>query len=84
MLVRFDNALVMNVRTGKSKAGNDYAILKFLDADSGEDYKIWCFGDAVATAAYLPPMSRGALTFEIFAQDDGGARLVLKDFQPSN
>lgn len=82
MKVKFEETLVMNVRSGKTKNGSDFSILKFLDAQTGEDYKIWCFGDSVGIANFLKPMGNYVLTFNLFGSDDGGVRLVLEDAQP--
>lgn len=84
MIIKFENALVMNVRRGNTRSGNDFAILKFLDTKSGEDYKIWCFGDAVGMASFCQPMRNFDLTFELVGDDqNGGVRLTLVDSQPT-
>lgn len=82
MKIKFEETLVMNVRHGRTKNGNDFSILKFLDAHTGNDYKIWCFGDAVSVANFLQPMGHYVLEFELLGNDDGGVRLVLEDAQP--
>ena len=82
MIIKFENALVMNVRRGSTRSGSDFAILKFLDTNTGEDYKIWCFGDAVGMAAFCSPMRNYNLTFSLIGDDqNGGVRLVLDDAQ---
>lgn len=82
MNVNFENAMVMNVRKVKTRNDTDMAILKFLDVNSGEDYKIFCFGDSFGQAAFLSPMTYYTLEFGLYGQDDGGVRLVLEDARP--
>lgn len=74
----FNKCQVLEVRSGKSKAGNDYSVLKFLDEDDLDVYELFCFGDARALAMPLVKGTRCSLVVEIAPDQRGaGVRVVL-------
>ena len=78
MQAMFDKCQVLEVRSGKSKAGNDYSVLKFLDEDDLEVYELFCFGEARALALPLVKGTRCSLVVEIAPDNRGaGVRVLL-------
>lgn len=78
MQASFDKCQVLEVRAGVSKAGNEYAVLKFLDEEDLEVYELFCFGDARALAMPLQKGTRCSLIVEVTPDGRGaGVRVQL-------
>ena len=78
MQALFDRCQVLEVRSGKSKAGNDYSVLKFLDENDLEVYEIFCFGEARALVMPLVKGTRCSLVVKIEPDNRGaGVRVLL-------
>lgn len=78
MIIDFNSCMILEVRVGKTKSGNDFAVLRFLDQEGLEVYEVFCFGDALATALGLNRGDHVRLIFELRAQSSGaGVRLTL-------
>lgn len=76
-MVEFNNALILNVRSGVSKAGNPWTSVSFLDQNYLQVYDLMQFGDSAAVAASLVRGSVCSLGFNMEPSRDGGVRLVL-------
>lgn len=76
-MVEFNNALIINVRSGVSKAGNPWTSINFLDQNNLQVYDLMQFGDSAAVTSGLVRGSVYSLRFNIEPSRDGGVRLVL-------
>lgn len=78
MQTAFEKCQVLEVRAGVSKAGNEYAVLKFIDEDELEVYELFCFGDARALALPLAKGTKCSLVVEVSPDSRGaGVRVQL-------
>ena len=77
MLVRFDNALITNVRYGVSeKTGKPWGFLHFLDNAGYEWHVFVSEPNLIAAMAVRDVVS---LTFELKPDNDGNPRMNLKE-----
>lgn len=78
MTIDFCSCVILDVRSGKSKNGHDFAVLRFLDQEGLEVYEVFCFGDSMAAALGLTKGAVVRLTFELAPLNSGaGIRLSL-------
>lgn len=78
MTIDFNFCVILDVRTGKTKSGNDFAVLRFLDQEGLEVYEVFCFGDSMAAALGLTKGANVRLLFELHSLTSGaGVRLTL-------
>lgn len=76
MLITFEHALILSVRSGTSQKGTPYCGVQFFDADDSAVYDLAFFGDDVKKVGGLQPKSNVALTFELSPSSRGGVRLL--------
>lgn len=76
MFITLENAVISRVRGGKSKKGNDYAIIKLIF--DYEQYELFCTGNEVDVANLLPTRKPINLLCELMPNDiNGGVRLSV-------
>lgn len=74
MKVSFPAAVVREVRTGTSKSGNPYAVVRFLSGEP-EMYELFFSGSDVDLAKQLHKGESYDLSFDLVPSFNGGVRL---------
>lgn len=78
MTIDFKSCVILDVRSGKTKSGSDFAVLRFLDQEGLEVYEVFCFGDSMAAALGLSKAAVVRLLFDLQPNSgSAGVRLVL-------
>lgn len=78
-MIKFDNALILDVHSGVTKNGQPYTVLRFLNLNDYSLYDgIWQFGDSAAVAAGLSVGSTCQLGFLVVPNRNGGVSLRLE------
>ena len=78
-MIKFDHALILDVRTGLTKNGQPYTVIRFLNLIDYMLYDgIWQFGDSAAVAAGLTVGTTCQLGFLVIPNRNGGVSLRLE------
>lgn len=81
--VVFDDCLMLEVRSGTSKAGNPWCMLRFLDRVGSDVYELMQFGEQVPVCLGLQKGDLSKLRFDVVPDTrDGGVRLQLGGVYP--
>ena len=77
-MIIFEDCTVLDVRTGVTKNGQPYAVLRFLVNSTYDLFDgIWQFGDSAAVASGLSKGAHVSLGFSVVPSRQGGVSLRL-------
>lgn len=78
--VYMESCLILDCRSGQSKAGNSYAVIRFLEQTNLDVYEVFCFGESMAVAGRLAKGSVYKLLWKLSPDNRGaGVQLHLID-----
>ena len=85
MIFYFQHCLIVETRTGKSKAGNDYGVVKFVALDYSQVFEIFCFAESLTEMYKCARGQYYKLWFSVQPQNgNAGARLLLVNVEPES